>query len=65
MAEAGRMLPTGTVTLLFTDIEGSTRLLSTLGDRYAGLLAKQRKALRAMRRTVTPTGISTAYGGLA
>src|ERR671927_414833 len=32
-------LPTGTVTLLFTDIEGSTRLLHRLGDRYAALLA--------------------------
>src|SRR5579863_8685918 len=28
-------LPTGTVTLLFTDIEGSTRLLRQLGNRYA------------------------------
>jgi predicted ATPase/class 3 adenylate cyclase len=28
-------LPTGTVTFLFTDIEGSTRLLQELGDRYA------------------------------
>ncbi len=27
-------LPTGTVTFLFTDIEGSTRLLEELGDRY-------------------------------
>ncbi len=26
-------LPTGTVTFLFTDIEGSTRLLEHLGDR--------------------------------
>ncbi|MGH7432753.1 MAG: ATP-binding protein [Candidatus Methylomirabilales bacterium] len=31
-------LPTGTVTFLFTDIEGSTLLLQTLGDRYAELL---------------------------
>ncbi len=30
-------LPTGTVTFLFTDIEGSTRLLQQLGDRYAEL----------------------------
>jgi predicted ATPase/class 3 adenylate cyclase len=30
-------LPTGTVTFLFTDIEGSTRLLQELGDRYPGL----------------------------
>jgi predicted ATPase/class 3 adenylate cyclase len=28
-------LPTGTITFLFTDIEGSTRLLQDLGDRYA------------------------------
>ena len=28
-------MPTGTVTLLFTDIEGSTRLLQQLGERYA------------------------------
>ncbi|HJP65140.1 MAG TPA: adenylate/guanylate cyclase domain-containing protein, partial [Actinomycetota bacterium] len=28
-------LPTGTVTFLFTDIEGSTRLLQELGDAYA------------------------------
>jgi predicted ATPase len=40
-------LPTGTVTLLFTDIEGSTRLLNELGDRYAELLAKHRRLLRA------------------
>ena len=31
-------LPTGTVTLLFTDIEGSTRLLQELGNDYAPLL---------------------------
>jgi class 3 adenylate cyclase len=32
-------LPTGTVTFLFTDIEGSTRLLRELRDRYAELMA--------------------------
>jgi predicted ATPase/class 3 adenylate cyclase len=30
-------LPTGTVTFLFTDVEGSTRLLQQLGDRYAAV----------------------------
>jgi tetratricopeptide (TPR) repeat protein len=30
-------LPTGTVTFLFTDIEGSTRLLQQLGDEYPAL----------------------------
>ena len=31
-------LPVGRVTFLFTDIEGSTRLLRQLGDRYADVL---------------------------
>src|SRR4051812_33556564 len=39
-------LPSGTVTLLFTDIEGSTRLLHALGDAYADALAAHRRALR-------------------
>ena len=39
-------LPSGTVTLLFTDIEGSTGLLHELGDRYAGVLAAHRATLR-------------------
>ena len=39
-------LPTGTVTFLFTDIEGSTRLLRELGDGYADVLAEHRRALR-------------------
>jgi predicted ATPase/class 3 adenylate cyclase len=44
-------LPTGTVTFLFTDIEGSTRLLRELGDGYAEVLAEHRRALRdAWRR---------------
>jgi len=38
-------LPTGTVTLLFTDIEGSTRLLQRVGDDYAGLLSQHRSLL--------------------
>src|SRR5271157_2299698 len=39
-------LPTGTVTLLFTDIEGSTRLLQQLGEHYADVLATCRQLLR-------------------
>jgi predicted ATPase/class 3 adenylate cyclase len=39
-------LPTGTVTFLFTDIEGSTVLLHTFGDRYAEVLAEHRQLLR-------------------
>jgi predicted ATPase/class 3 adenylate cyclase len=42
-----RDLPSGTVTFLFTDIEGSTRLLHELGvDRYAEALAEHRRLLR-------------------
>jgi class 3 adenylate cyclase len=39
-------LPSGTVTFLFTDIEGSTELLRTLGDGYAELLRQERGILR-------------------
>ncbi|HEX2220977.1 MAG TPA: adenylate/guanylate cyclase domain-containing protein [Candidatus Limnocylindria bacterium] len=39
-------LPGGTLTLLFTDIEGSTDLVRRLGDRYGDLLAEQRRILR-------------------
>ena len=41
-----RELPSGTVTLVFTDIEGSTRLLRDHGSEYAELLAEHRRALR-------------------
>ncbi|HEU0248678.1 MAG TPA: adenylate/guanylate cyclase domain-containing protein [Gaiellaceae bacterium] len=40
-------LPAGTVTFLFTDVEGSTKLLHELGaERYAGALAEHRRAIR-------------------
>ena len=41
-----RDLPTGTLTLLFTDVEGSTRLLRTHGPAYADLLDEHRRILR-------------------
>ena len=45
--EASTGLPTGTVTFLFTDIEGSTRLLRKLGrDRYGDVLSAHNKLLR-------------------
>jgi predicted ATPase/class 3 adenylate cyclase len=47
-------LPAGTVTFLFTDIEGSTDLLRAHGEAYAGLLAEHRRVLRAS---------FTAHGG--
>jgi class 3 adenylate cyclase len=49
-----RDLPSGRVTLLYSDIEGSTGLLDRLGPRYADLLAEQRRILR---------GITLEHGG--
>ncbi|HEY8597662.1 MAG TPA: adenylate/guanylate cyclase domain-containing protein, partial [Thermomicrobiales bacterium] len=46
--------PSGTITLLFTDIEGSTRLLRALGERYAEVLAAHNELLR---------GVWAAHGG--
>jgi class 3 adenylate cyclase len=46
-------LPSGTVTFLFTDIEGSTALLRELGDRYADVLGSERSILR---ETLTDAG---------
>jgi len=45
-------LPDGTVTFLFTDMQGSTSLLHEIGaERYAGVLAEHRRVLRdAFRR---------------
>ena len=40
-------LPTGTVSFLFTDIEGSTKLLHEHGDGYAALLEGHGRTLRA------------------
>ncbi|HKZ84345.1 MAG TPA: adenylate/guanylate cyclase domain-containing protein [Anaerolineae bacterium] len=40
-------LPTGTVTFLFTDIEGSTQLLQRLRDEYAAVLGDHHRILRA------------------
>jgi predicted ATPase/class 3 adenylate cyclase len=42
----GASLPTGTVTFLFTDIEGSTRMLDRLGDRYPAVLEVHQDLLR-------------------
>ena len=42
------MLPLGTVTFLFSDIEGSTRLLQGLGPRYAEVLEEHRRVFRSI-----------------
>jgi predicted ATPase/class 3 adenylate cyclase len=38
--------PSGTVTFLFTDIEGSTRLLDAYGEQYVDILGDHRRLLR-------------------
>jgi predicted ATPase/class 3 adenylate cyclase len=53
-ADSRKRLPSGTVTLLFADIEGSTRLLHTLGDRFASVRARMREHVRAA---------ATSHGG--
>jgi predicted ATPase/class 3 adenylate cyclase len=40
-------LPSGTVTFLYTDVEGSTRLVQHLGERYVDVLADHRRLIRA------------------
>jgi predicted ATPase/class 3 adenylate cyclase len=47
MTVMGRSLPSGNVTFLFTDVEGSTRLLHELGtEQYDAALADHRRIVR-------------------
>ena len=48
--QAQRKLPTGTITFLLTDIEGSTELLARLDDDYAALLSEIRRLVRTSVR---------------
>ena len=43
----GVSLPSGRLVFFFSDVEGSTRLLTGLGDRFAPLLAEQQRLVRA------------------
>ena len=52
-------LPTGTVTFLFTDIEGSTRLLQELGDRYGAVRDEHAAILRRAIRDGGGVEVST------
>src|SRR5262249_21127966 len=56
---ATSILPTGTVTFLFTDIEGSTRLLQQLDDHYPDVLEEHQRLLRAAIREWSGYEIST------
>jgi class 3 adenylate cyclase len=49
-ASDARRLPTGPVTFLYADVEGSTPLLDRLGERYADVLAEERRLLRTIVR---------------
>ncbi|HET6780571.1 MAG TPA: adenylate/guanylate cyclase domain-containing protein, partial [bacterium] len=54
-------LPAGTVTFLFTDIEGSTRLLQHLGgDRYTEVLSTYREILRGSATTFSGQEVDTS-----
>ena len=56
-------LPGGTVTFLFTDIEGSTKLLDMLGETYGGLLTDHHLILRHAFETKDPRfGYATMAG---
>jgi class 3 adenylate cyclase len=50
-AMSGGERPTGTLTLVFSDMEGSTRLARALGDRWPALLARHREVLRGAVET--------------
>jgi len=52
-------LPIGTVTFLFTDIEGSTRLVQELGDKWTELLARHGAILRKAIADGGGTEVST------
>ena len=59
MAETVAELPTGTLTMLFSDIEGSTALVRRLGERYGEALSAQRTLLRAAFRSFGGRELST------
>ena len=50
---------TGTVTFLFTDIEGSTRILTLMADGYADLLDRQSQIIPSSIRTNGGTEVTT------
>ncbi|MGZ6345857.1 MAG: ATP-binding protein, partial [Candidatus Limnocylindrales bacterium] len=55
--------PSGTVSLIFTDIEGSTQLLQRLGERYSELLADHHRLLRTTFGAHEGTELGSAGDG--
>ena len=56
--------PSGTVTLVFADLEGSTRLLHALGERYAPVRARKRELVRATAHAHGGTEVDWAGDGV-
>jgi DNA-binding NarL/FixJ family response regulator/class 3 adenylate cyclase len=56
-------LPTGTVTLLFTDLEGSTGLIRQLGDSYGDVLHEHRRLMRGVVARHGGSEVDTAGDG--
>ncbi len=50
---------TGTITFLFTDIEGSTRLIQQVGDTWPGMLAEHHRLIRAAVGTARGVEVKT------
>src|SRR5689334_1269329 len=60
----GSGLPSGTVTLLFSDIEGSTSMLQRLRGRYATLLADHHRLVDQAVREANGQIVSTEGDGV-
>ncbi|HEU4973321.1 MAG TPA: NB-ARC domain-containing protein, partial [Gaiellaceae bacterium] len=56
--------PTGTVTLVFADVEGSTRLLNLLGERFAPARARMRELVREAARAHDGAEVDWAGDGV-
>ncbi|MGH8792490.1 MAG: adenylate/guanylate cyclase domain-containing protein [Stackebrandtia sp.] len=59
IGDSGPALPSGLVTFLFTDIEGSTRMACQLGDGYRRMLHDHRRLLRDVFGKYTGTELLT------
>jgi predicted ATPase/class 3 adenylate cyclase/Tfp pilus assembly protein PilF len=57
-------LPSGTVTLLFADVEGSTKLLSALGERFGSARARMRELVRDAARAHAGAEVDWAGDGV-
>jgi predicted ATPase/DNA-binding SARP family transcriptional activator len=63
-APLGQPLPRGNVTFLFTDVEGSTRLLQRLESAYADVLELHRRILRSVIAAFGGMEVNTEGDGL-